>query len=324
MTDPFRLCLLGIPKTGKTTYLAALWSYLRSGLPEDQYRITELPTHTAYLDAISYAWAAGDPMPRSSPEVSDHVEFTIEVPDLPPLQVVLPDLPGEYFINAVRRPVIDEGPGNAVLNADLLLLFVNCRSAWMFEPLGDHPADPDAAAEPPPPANEWNVNPADADATDVEFGDPPPLDGDDQATDGDATTPKFQEFDIGALDTDTLNYELLERLGHFLADSGFPPLLIVVSAWDIYAHDPDPDPDLTPETWLRDHQPMLWQHIQELRRTMTIGVVGVSAQGADYQDQPEIVEADPQMRAWGTDPEGGKTDIAGPLIWYHALPLLDG
>lgn len=320
MTEPFRLCLLGIPKTGKTTYLAALWSYLRSGLPEDQYRITELPADTAYLDAIWSAWATGDPMPRSGPEVSDHIEFTIEVPDLPPLQVVLPDLPGEKFINAIRRPVIDDGPGKAILNADLLLLFVNCQSAWMFEPLGDHPTDPDAAAEPPPPANESNARPGDA--AYLDFGDPPHPDGEVQATEGEGTPPRFREFDIGSLDTDTLNYELLERLEDLLADAGFPPLLIVVSAWDIYAN--DPDPDLSPETWLRDHQPMLWQHVQELRRTMTIGVVGVSAQGADYQDQPEIVEQDPQIRAWGTDHNGKKTDIGGPLRWYHALPLRDG
>lgn len=315
MTDPFRLCLLGLPKTGKTTYLAALWAYLRSGLPEDQYRITELPTDTAYLDAISYAWAAGDPMPRSSPDVSDHIEFTIEVPDFPPLQVVLPDLPGENFLNAIRRPVMEEGPGSAVLNANLLLLFVNCRSARMFEPLGDHPAAPEATAEPPPPANEGSTS-----STGPEFGDPQSQGGEDEPGDEEATTPKFREFDIGALDTDTLNYELLERLEHLLADSGFPPLLVVVSAWDIYAA----DPDLTPETWLQDHQPMLWQHIQELRRTMTVGVIGVSAQGADYQDEPEIVEADPEIRAWGTDSKGEKTDIAGPLRWYHTLPSPDG
>jgi hypothetical protein len=326
VTDPFRLCLIGLPKTGKTTYLAALWSYLRSDLPGDQYRITELPENTAYLDAISYAWAAGETMPRSGPEVSDHIEFTIEVPDRPPLQVVLPDLPGEVFLNAVRRPVIDEGTGTAVLNSDLLLLFVNCRSAWMFEPLGDHPVDPMVeGTEPPPPANEWNAGAV----PEVE-----PTAGDDDATgngegehevDGGPAAHGFKEFNIGELDTDTLNYELIERLGEFLADAGFPPLLIVVSAWDVYASPNDvADEVFTPDNWLRDHQPMLWQRIEELRRTMTIGVVGVSAQGADYQDRPEIVEADVQVRAWGSDADGGKTDIVGPLLWYHALPAPNG
>jgi hypothetical protein len=321
MTDNFQLCLLGLPKTGKTTYLAALWSYLRSGLPESQYRITELPDDTAYLDAISFAWAAGDPMPRSSPEVSDHIEFTIEVPDRPPLRVVLPDLPGEVFLNAVRRPVIDEGPGTAVLNSDLLLLFVNCRAARMFEPLGDHPVDPIQTAEPPPPANEWIIDQSHTTAGQLD-GDASYGEGDGEGPIGEAdpAARRFHEFNIGALDSDTLNCELLERLEDLFDDTGFPPLLIVVSAWDVYAN----EPDLTPYDWLRDHQPMLSQHIEELRRTMTVGVVGVSAQGADYQDQPDIVQADVQVRAWGSDPYGTKTDVAGPLLWYHALPSRDG
>jgi hypothetical protein len=309
--EDFRLCLLGLPGTGKTTFLAALWSYLRSGLPEDQYRISELPDDTSYLDAISYAWAAAEPMPRSSPEVSDHIEFTIEVPNRPPLQLVLPDLPGEVFLNAVRRPLIDEGPGTAVLNSDLLMLFVNCRSARTFEPLGDHPADPTALAEPLPLANEMI---GDLSVT--------PIDGlvDDSSDNRDRSSIRFREFDIGALDTDTLNCELLQRLEDFLDQHGFPPLLIVVSAWDVYAG----EPGLTPDHWLRDHQPMLWQYIEELRRKVTVGVVGVSAQGADYDDQPDISESDVQMRAWGADSQGAKTDIAGPLLWYHALPLSNG
>jgi hypothetical protein len=318
MTGDFRLCLLGLPKTGKTTYLAALWSYLRSELTEGMLRIIQLPEDTGYLDEISYAWAAGDPMPRSSPGVSDHIEFTIEVPDRPPLQVVLPDLPGEVFLNAVRRPAIDEGPGTAVLDSDLLLLFVNCRSATMFEPLGDHPADP-AAAEPPPPANGRGAGPP-VITTHQSMGES--RSGDDLVAAGQTVpdVPTLREFDIGALDTDTLNCELLERLENLVIDNGFPPLLVVVSAWDVYAA----EAELTPYDWLRDHQPMLWQHIEELGRTKTVGVVGVSAQGADYQDQPDIVEADVGARAWGTDSSGGHTDIAGPLLWYHALLSPDG
>lgn len=325
MTESFRLCLLGLPRTGKTTYLAALWSYLRSDLPDGQYRITELPKDTAYLDAISVVWAAGETMPRSSPEVSDHIEFTIEVPGRPPIEVVLPDLPGEVFLNAIRRPVISEGPGTAVRDSDLLLLFVNSKSARMFEPLGDHPADPHAEdAEPPPAPNEWNGDPADGvDQAAEEIV--RPADGGEPETEDDRSAPRFKEFDVAALDTDTLNYELIERLEDFLGDAGFPPLLIVVSAWDVFAnHGGGDDEVYTPDDWLRDHQPMLWQRVEELRRTITVGVVGVSAQGADYQDKPEIVEAEPNVRAWGSDSSGERTDIVGPLLWYHSLPTSDG
>lgn len=324
MSDSFRLCLLGLPKTGKTTYLAALWAFLRSPQPEERMRVVDLPDDTAYLDAISEAWAAGAAMPRSSPEVSDHIEFTIETPDAPSITVVVPDLPGEVFLNAIRRPLIDDAPASAVMASDLVLLFVNCQSATMFEPLGDHPVPPDNSPEPPPQANDGVPPPQSASPNEAEsgstagIGTEPALDGahsEDRLRSQEDDKPKrrFVEFNPGDLHSDTLNTELLTRLAELVGEAGFPPLLVVVSAWDIHSD----DSDLTPDTWLRDYQPMLWQHLEELGRKVSVGIVGISAQGADYGDRPEIVEVSMSERAWGCGADGVRTDIVGPILWYH-------
>src|SRR4051812_41831597 len=99
----FRLCLVGLPATGKTTYIAALWAYLTSGLPAGGYRVRQFPDDPLYLNEIAKAWAAGQKMPRNSLGASDRIEFTIESPNRTFITLVLPDLPGEVFRNAIIR-----------------------------------------------------------------------------------------------------------------------------------------------------------------------------------------------------------------------------
>ena len=64
---------------------------------------------------------------------------------------------------------------------------------------------------------------------------------------------------------------------------------------------------------------MTWQYIDELRRTTRIGVVGISAQGADYDDDPKVHHKTAYERSWGRDVNGNMTDIAGPLLWHDGV-----
>ncbi len=277
---PTRMCLVGLPATGKTTYIAALWAYLTSGAPNATYRVLTMPKDTKYLNAIANAWAARQDMPRSSTGATDTVEFTIEIEGRDPVTVVLPDLPGELFLNAIRRPAIDSVVAAAVETSDLLLFFVNGQEAKTFTPLGDQ--------EPPEDAG--------------------------HAEDESAALGELNEFVVGELDADTLNTELMERLCFLLRDQSLPPIVVVVSAWDAlegkYA---------SPEDWFRAEQPMSWQYVDGLRSQTTVGVVGVSAQGADYRDDPDIHHKPTAERAWGRADTVTKTDIAGPLLWFDAV-----
>ena len=265
-----RLCLVGLPSTGKTTYIAALWAYLTSGLPEGSYRVTEFPADPSYLNQIARAWATGSAMPRNSLGATDLIEFTIETPTSGQLTVVLPDLPGEVFRNAILRPMIDDDTAKAVNGSGFLLLFINGETAQTYTAIGDF-----AHAE-------------------------------------SETTPRT-DFAISDLDSDTLNSELLHRLTYLMRDQGLPPIAVVVSAWD--AHH---EVGVTPSDWLSREQPMLSQLLDEIGRSTSVAVIGVSAQGANYRDHPEITRELAQTRPWGCDASGTKTDIVGPLVWYDA------
>ena len=296
------MCLVGLPATGKTTYIAALWAYLTSGLPDGGYRVTDFPDDPSYLNAIAVAWAGGADMPRNSLGATDRIEFTIETPSRSALTIVLPDLPGEIFLNAVVRPSIDEDPADAVTSSDLLLVFVNGEKARTYAALGDHQLPHGAEAEVTPAPTEGS-EPGDASTTIGER--------DDQVGPSAAHS---NDFAVEALDSDTLNTELLQRLVYLMRDNGTPPIVIVVSAWDALDGIGE-----TPQGWLCREQPMLSQLIEELSRTTEIGVVGVSAQGANYFDDPTIVQKPTTERPWGCDTDGNRTDIAGPLLWFDGL-----
>jgi hypothetical protein len=294
---PFRLCLIGLPATGKTTYIAALWAYLTSGLPEGGYRVSEFPDDPSYLNEIAAAWAAGKGMPRNSLGATDRIEFTIETPSGTNLTIVLPDLPGEVFRNAIIRPMMDEDSAAAVVSSDLLMLFVNGETARTYAALGDHQVP------------EIEVNVADESRA-IPTSEP----NEPGESSVDRNTGTSREFAIEDLDSDTLNTELLHRLIYLTREVGLPPLAVVVSAWD--AHHCSGD---SPAVWLAREQPMLSQAIEEIGRSVAVGVVGVSGQGANYKDDPTITRKLASERPWGCDASGAVTDIAGPLVWHDSL-----
>ncbi|MGZ4314204.1 MAG: TRAFAC clade GTPase domain-containing protein [Gaiellaceae bacterium] len=300
--DSFRLCLVGLPATGKTTYIAALWSYLTSGPPEGTYRVTQYPDDPSYLNAIAEAWVGGESMPRNSLGSTDRIEFTIETPARRVLTIVLPDLPGELFLNAVVRPWIDEDTAQAVTGSDLLLVFVNGEKAKTYSALGDQelPHHEPATNEAPVGARSDSADPA------QESGAGSAPQSPDIATSVD--------FSVEGLDSDTLNTELVQRLVYLTTEDGTPPILVVVSAWDSLH-----DPGERPEAWLRREQPMLAQLVEELRLTTQVGVVGVSAQGANYKADPAIIQKLAGDRPWGCDSEGNRGDVTGPLTWFDGL-----
>ena len=300
MTDTprFRLCLVGLPATGKTTYIAALWAYLTSGLPAGGYRVTEFPDDPLYLNQIAAAWSAGEKMPRNSLGASDRIEFTIESPNGAWLTLVLPDLPGEVFRNAILRPMIDENTAEAVTGSDLLLFFVNGETARTYAALGDYDV---------PHQEGDHAGGVDSfDAIDVSLTP-------DESGPREALLAR-QEFAIQDLDSDSLNTELLQRLAYLSRDRGLPPIVVVVSAWDAHENSGD-----TPKEWLKREQPMMAQLVEEFGRSVPVGTVGVSAQGGNYTDDPIVAQRLANERPWGCDEGGQRTDIAGPLLWYDGL-----
>jgi hypothetical protein len=111
MSTSTNLLFVGLPQSGKTTYLAALWHVLEDQSSATKLKLTQLSGDRAYLNLIVEAWRACTPMPRTTLQTNDttvalHLEgegfgaFTLLVPDLALLR-------GTSAENLERRPRCD-------------------------------------------------------------------------------------------------------------------------------------------------------------------------------------------------------------------------
>ena len=107
MTDsaPLRFCLVGLPETGKTTYIAALWAYVSAAGPPEKYHVEpdKYPADAAYLNEIADAWARGKDMPRNDSTPTPRIEFEVAAGERRSLLFRLPDLRGEVYKQIVSR-----------------------------------------------------------------------------------------------------------------------------------------------------------------------------------------------------------------------------
>jgi hypothetical protein len=121
------------------------------------------------------------------------------------------------------------------------------------------------------------------------------------------------DFRPELLESDVLNAELLSLLPALHPTPERPaPLAVVVSAWDCAEIT-----GMSPRDWLRNNQPMFAQVLAEYERAAPVTVIGVSAQGGDYERSPEVREADPHLRPLVVTDAGRSSDISAPLLWYE-------
>lgn len=194
MTSGVRLCLLGLPQTGKTTYIAALWAYVTAAGPPDKYRVVKAPADATYLNAIAEAWANGLDMPRNAPGADSRIEFEIGAEGRTNLAFRLPDLPGEVFRRSISLSRLPREVYDWLLESDVLLFCVNADTSNQYVPADGH------------------ILPG-----------PNPTPGPDG---------KFPDLNVEEADTDSLNSDLLQRIRYIFRDRTMPPIVLMVTAWD--------------------------------------------------------------------------------------------
>jgi hypothetical protein len=132
----------------------------------------------------------------------------------------------------------------------------------------------------------------------------------------DSDPEKTIPFDPSELDTDILQSDLIQQIRYLIRDRDHAPIVaVIISAWDLCVQS-----GMSPEEWLADSQPMFAQVLRELARTTSTAIFGVSAQGDDYEANPEIIQTPPLERVFLVDSAGVRSnDITRPFQWYTDL-----
>jgi hypothetical protein len=273
--------MVGLPATGKTTFLAALWHVLRSDEVSGALRLDEVHGNREYLNRIAEQWGRCEPLSRTS--MGHHETVAIRVLDPQTgerAELRIPDMLGESFEEQWGARECSLEYAELARDASGVLLFLH----------PDRTTETDSIAA----ANEALEGWAGEEARAV-------------PTDGEPACP----WEARKAPPQVKMVELLQ----FLAIRAPGPLrvAVIISAWDQVTE------KVGPADWLAQRTPLLYQYLEANADTITWRTYGVSAQGGPQEEAETLLEepiASHRVKIVGSGVVAH--DITAPVKWLMA------
>lgn len=283
---PHNFLLIGLPGTGKTSFLAALWNAIQQHQVKTALELKKLDGDSAYLNKICDAWLGYEPVGRNQADIETFVSMWLkERNGEQEVHLTFPDISGETFREQWASRQLTESYQNCIKTADGGLLFISPKS--LTQPIRISQI-----------ASLAGLVDEDEEESVIEAKTPNP-----------PTTP----WDIEKAPTQVQIVELLQFLA---ANVNFKPpfkLAIVVSAWDEVRAS-----KLKPVVWIQRQLPLLSQYLASHESKFTVSFYGISAQGGKYEgkDLSALQAKQPAERVEVVG-EGIENphDITEPLLW---------
>lgn len=280
MSKPTNLLFVGLPKSGKTTYLAALWHVLEDQSSATKLRRKQLSGDRAYLNLIVKEWRACAPVPRTTLQTFDTtVVLHLEGDGFGEFTLSVPDLGGEAFEQQLEHRKVSAAHAALFREANGVLLFVHpdVKKGTQISDQDQITASIGGATESESEAN------------------------------GHAEVPV--PWKVEMLPTQAKLVELLQFLLE-LVDQRLR-VAVVVSAWDLVA-----DVGQTPREYVSGRMPLLRQFLDANDDIVDHAVFGISAQGgAIPKDKSKLLELDSLKRILVCHDNENNHDITKPLAW---------
>ncbi len=130
------IILIGGPDTGKTNYVARLWHALKA--KEGALHAVDIPADISFVEDMIEHLFEGRFAPRSYLTDDGRRDFAISVTAAeggPATELVIPDISGELWLNAVLSSEISADWMEALRRADGAVLFVRVLSELNEQPL---------------------------------------------------------------------------------------------------------------------------------------------------------------------------------------------
>lgn len=281
MTEERRnLAFVGLPGTGKTTYLGALWQVIQDARDPSLAEV-DFTGDRAYLQAIGGMVASGQEVRRTEMGSTEGMALSLRFNSGLECRLEVPDLSGEAVRMLVEQRVFDPNLHEAVTLADALVLFVHPESV----------RGPTRRNEVVEIATDLGI-PGTGEAPSVE-------------------AVQSQRFEHRFACTGAALTDVLENLTE-LNDRQRPiNVAIVVSAWD------RADGSGTPDEWLTDRLPAIATWCRTNLWRVRSAVFGVSAIGGQLPDDRDslLAKGSVSQRAFARAGDGTAVAITDPLRW---------
>ena len=286
MSTSANLLFMGLPGSGKTTFLAALWHVLDDRCSYTRLKLKGLSVDRTYLNQITADWQACLQVQRTKLEPEELVVLSLVNGADTALDITVPDLSGEAFEQQLVDRKIAVSHFENIQRATGFVLFIHPRmkegtrltySRQLSAVLDGAPAAPGTA-------------------------------------DGNTTPGAIEPWSIEKLPTQVALVELLQ----FALESAAKRVrvAVVISAWDLVERASFTG---APHEFLAREMPLLRQFLESNDDRLDHTVFGVSAQGGDItvdEQKVALLDLDDALKRikvlQGTETS---QDITKPIAW---------
>jgi len=278
----YRSLMLGLPETGKTTFLAALWHVVEAEDVHGALRCSTLHGDHKHLNRIRDAWVECRPVERTLVAAEQVVTMRLVPPDrIGEIELVVPDMSGESFRSYLEDRQWPTTFDEFVSGTTGVLLFVH--PAHINDPMRIDHADALSSIL-------ANGNAASVKGVEV------------------AEVPWRRDF----VPTQVQLVDLLQIVLERAPDTLPIKLAVIISAWDTVR-----DEGVSPGRWLEQHLPLLDQYLKANPEQMDARVYGLSAQGGDLgRDGDRLAALDvPSERIVVCVGDIDTHDVTMPIRW---------
>jgi hypothetical protein len=284
MTNTSKLVVAGLPRTGKTSLIAAFWQYLESRESSGSLRLAKEPSDKKYLNHILGEWSQAIEITRTGTSASQAVALDLRSAKDQAILLQIPDFNGEAY-----RDLWEKG----TWQPELLELAKEATGVLFCI----HPQTLDM------PVTVAQENKVLADAGLAPNAVEPSEIG--------AVTANEEPFNPAKSPTATKIVFLLQVLQEAAGRS--LPIAVVVSAWDTMKA------EAIPEEWLRETLPLVHQFLKANAATSPYAVFGISAMGGDVKVATVrtklLARMDANSRIIVQEGAGRHNDVTRPITW---------
>jgi len=277
--------LLGLPATGKTTFLAAFWHVVESEEVPESLNLVNLEGDREYLNRIRGQWLSFNEVKRTPSGPAETVSMRmldqnrgIET------ELFISDLAGETFREQWVSRKWDGSFARTARDTEGLLLFVH----------------PNEIIEPTTISDVLSLTAA----QDMDDG-------------GETVHKPNEPWHAENAATQVQLVDLLQFCVASLSRNQPLKVAVVVSAWDIVTEQIG---EVVPAEWIKQRMPLLAQFLLSNQEDITAEVYGVSAQGGDLtRDRATLIQK--EVASNRIIVQGGSKrshDITRPLQWLMA------
>jgi hypothetical protein len=298
------ISIIGLPASGKTSFIAALWALMINNSPHCSLNLESLKEgNQEYLNQISEDWLSFKPVGRTMlAKNMGEVIMNLKSKNTGKVTTLnIPDFFGELFDAHFKDREWSEDYHNQVQNSQEFIIFLDPYHANNIARTIMHERQYVEQLEALEPVLIMAEN-KDVDKQDQKKQENEPI-----------TNPKVYKH------IDTSNQvklvEILQYLVYTLVSKSKFKVAIVVSKWDKVAAN---FPDKKPEDVVKSNLPLLYQFLECNQDVLKCKYFGISAQGVDYGDPAgvdEFANKLPEDRVSVFDGEILTKDISTPITW---------